>query len=174
MTRERWKRVKEIFQSALACAPGERSAFLSSACRGDEQLRQEVESLIASDEKDGSFIDSAVHEKATELGSRRTPASPGTLRRQYACVGNSCGRLGCVWERGRGKCDPGGAEGGRTNALRTASPHGRCMRLPARPRPGSHSFGEGMRRALCLAPLCFDFGPAVRWFAQRDTLSHSC
>jgi eukaryotic-like serine/threonine-protein kinase len=67
MTPERWQRVKEIFQSALACAPGERSAFLSTACRGDEQLRQEVESLKASDEKDGSFIDSPAYEQATEL-----------------------------------------------------------------------------------------------------------
>ena len=67
MTPERWQKVKEIFQSALERAPDERSAFLESACRGDESLHKEVESLIASHEKDGSFIDSPAYEAATEL-----------------------------------------------------------------------------------------------------------
>ncbi len=67
MTPERWQKVKEIFQSALERAPGERSAFLSDACGGDEALRQEVESLIASHEKDGSFIDSPAYQAAAEM-----------------------------------------------------------------------------------------------------------
>jgi hypothetical protein len=62
MTAERWQQVKEIFQSALDRAPGERSAFLTSACGGDEALRKEVESLIASHEKTGTFIDSPAYE----------------------------------------------------------------------------------------------------------------
>ena len=60
MTHERWQQVKEIFQSALDRAPGERSAFLTSACGGDEALRKEVESLIASHEM--TFIDSPAYE----------------------------------------------------------------------------------------------------------------
>ena len=64
MTPERWQQVKEIFNSALKCEPGERSAVLSSACGGDEALRKEVESLLASHEKDGSFIDSPAYEAA--------------------------------------------------------------------------------------------------------------
>jgi eukaryotic-like serine/threonine-protein kinase len=67
MTPERWQKVKETFQAAIQRAPGERSAFLANACRGDETLRQEVESLLASHEKDGSFIDSPAYEAATEL-----------------------------------------------------------------------------------------------------------
>jgi len=67
MTPERWQQVKEIFQAALDRAPVERTAFLNDACGGDELLRQEVESLISSHEKDGSFIDSPAYEAAAEI-----------------------------------------------------------------------------------------------------------
>jgi serine/threonine protein kinase len=66
MTPERWQKVREIFQSALERAPEERSAFLANACGGDEALRKEVESLIASREKDGSF-DSPAYQASAEL-----------------------------------------------------------------------------------------------------------
>jgi len=67
MTPERWQQVKEIFHSALRQEPKERSAFLADACGGDESLRKEVESLVSSHEKDGSFIDSPAYEAASEL-----------------------------------------------------------------------------------------------------------
>lgn len=67
MTPERWQKVKEIFASALQYDRDERSVFLSSACGGDEALRKEVESLIASHEKDGSFMDSPAYQAAAEL-----------------------------------------------------------------------------------------------------------
>jgi eukaryotic-like serine/threonine-protein kinase len=67
MTPERWLKVKEIFQSTLERKPAERSAFLSRACGGDDALRKEVESLLTSHEKDGSFIDSPAYEAAAEL-----------------------------------------------------------------------------------------------------------
>jgi serine/threonine protein kinase len=67
MTPERWQQVKEIFNSALQHEPAQRSVFLSNACGGDESLRQEVESLISSHEKDGSFIDSPAFEVAAEI-----------------------------------------------------------------------------------------------------------
>ena len=57
MTPERWRQVKEIFNSAINYRPEERSLFISQACSGDEALRSEVESLIASHERSGSFID---------------------------------------------------------------------------------------------------------------------
>lgn len=67
MTPERWQRVKEIFQSALQLAPGERSVYLAGACGDDQGLRQEVESLIASHEKPGEFIDSPAYAVAAEM-----------------------------------------------------------------------------------------------------------
>jgi len=67
MTPERWQKVKEIFDAALKYEPAQRSPFLSRACGGDEDLRQEVESLIASHEKTGTFIDSPAYEAAAEV-----------------------------------------------------------------------------------------------------------
>ena len=67
MTPERWQQVKEIFNSAIKYLPEHRDVFLSQACRGDEELRSEVESLITSHEKDGSFIDEPAYRAAAEL-----------------------------------------------------------------------------------------------------------
>ena len=43
----RWRRVEEIYQAATERKPEERAAFLAAACAGDEDLRREVESLLA-------------------------------------------------------------------------------------------------------------------------------
>jgi serine/threonine protein kinase/Tol biopolymer transport system component len=67
MTPERWRQVKEIFHSALECAPGERAAYLRRACAGQDSLRLEVEALIFSHEKTGSFINTPAYEKAAAL-----------------------------------------------------------------------------------------------------------
>jgi len=48
MKAERWKQVNDLFQSAVERAPEERAAFLDEACRGDESLCREVESLLTS------------------------------------------------------------------------------------------------------------------------------
>ena len=67
MTPKRWQKVKEIFHAALDKPAAERMQFVESACDGDKQLRHEVESLLASSEKDGSFIDSPAYEAAATL-----------------------------------------------------------------------------------------------------------
>jgi serine/threonine protein kinase/tetratricopeptide (TPR) repeat protein len=48
MTPERQKHIKRIYEHALGLTPAQRSAYLEEACAGDEELRREVESLIAS------------------------------------------------------------------------------------------------------------------------------
>ncbi|HEX6649589.1 MAG TPA: protein kinase [Pyrinomonadaceae bacterium] len=67
MSPERWQQVKAIFNSAINYRPDERGVFLSQACSGDENLRQEVESLIASHEQSGSFIDEPAFVAAASL-----------------------------------------------------------------------------------------------------------
>jgi len=44
---EQWAKIKEIVGEALERNPGERGAYLDSACSDDHQLRAEVESLLA-------------------------------------------------------------------------------------------------------------------------------
>jgi serine/threonine protein kinase len=57
MTPERWQRVKEIFDHAVEGEPALRSALIREACGSDSELRQEVESLLASDTETGSLLD---------------------------------------------------------------------------------------------------------------------
>ena len=65
MNSERWQQVDRLLQAALERDPSERSAFLREASVGDEALRKEVESILASDES--SFLKSPALEDAAPL-----------------------------------------------------------------------------------------------------------
>ena len=56
MKPERWQQVDQIYHAALERDASQRATFLDQACVGDAELRQEVESLIASHEHASSFI----------------------------------------------------------------------------------------------------------------------
>src|SRR2546421_12911904 len=87
MTPKRWQKVKEIFQSALDLAPGKRSAFLSEACGADESLREEVESLIASHEKEGGFSESPAYEAVAQLiVNEKAELKPGQQIGSYEII----------------------------------------------------------------------------------------
>ena len=57
MTPERWKQIDQLFDSALQQDAGQRAAFLEKACAGDEELRREVESLLAYEEQAEELIE---------------------------------------------------------------------------------------------------------------------
>jgi eukaryotic-like serine/threonine-protein kinase len=57
-TSERWRQVKEIFQTAIELPAGDRAACLDRACGADGVLRAEIESLLAAHQRPGSFLDS--------------------------------------------------------------------------------------------------------------------
>ena len=54
---ERWNRIEELYQAALALPPERRAAFLARACSADPQLRAEVQSLL--DQQADSFLEGA-------------------------------------------------------------------------------------------------------------------
>ena len=66
MTPERWSRVEALFHAALEQEPEARSGFLSVACAGDDELRQEVESLLAQ-ESGGTALEHPAWEGAASL-----------------------------------------------------------------------------------------------------------
>ena len=82
-----------LLQAALERDPAERAAFLKRASGGDDALRKEVESLLASDEGD-SFLKSLALEHAAPLlddtksnsilgrriGSYQIISQPGVLK----------------------------------------------------------------------------------------------
>ena len=49
MNEERYQRVSELFQAAVQLPEDERASLLHQACAGDEELRAEVESMLACD-----------------------------------------------------------------------------------------------------------------------------
>src|SRR5215210_5860597 len=87
MTPERWQQVKDVFNSAINYRPEERSLFISRVCSGDEALRSEVESLIASHEESGSFIDKPAFEAAASLlANEKAELSQGQTIASYEVI----------------------------------------------------------------------------------------
>ena len=66
MKPERWQQIKVLLEAALERQPAEREAFLNEACAADKALLSEVESLLASHEKAGDFIESPAFEVMAE------------------------------------------------------------------------------------------------------------
>ena len=56
MTPERYQRIEELFGRALERHGDDRTRVLDEACRGDADLRREVEALLAEHERAGSFL----------------------------------------------------------------------------------------------------------------------
>jgi len=78
MSSERWERVRQVFDSALEREPAQRDAFLTAACAGDQEVRYEVEALLASHQRSGSFGDAPAREpenkkRMLRAGSRLGP-----------------------------------------------------------------------------------------------------
>src|SRR5262245_15481137 len=90
MEPDRWRRIEEIFQSALDCEPERRSALLDAACGSDPALRVEVESLLAAYGQNG-FTDAPAFEDGVRL-----------LERTHALSGRRVGRYQLLHEIGRG------------------------------------------------------------------------
>ena len=67
MTPERLQQIEELYHSALEQNSAARLAFIDQSCNGDEELRHEVESLLASHEQAGDFIEAPAHEVAARL-----------------------------------------------------------------------------------------------------------
>ena len=70
MKAERWEKAKNIFEKAMAVAPGERGRFLDEVCSDDEIVRREVEELLSSSDETASFLETPViSKKQNELAS---------------------------------------------------------------------------------------------------------
>ena len=59
MTPARLQTIEEIFHAALDQEPEQTSAFLDTACEGDQLLRRKVETLLASHQRAGGFIETS-------------------------------------------------------------------------------------------------------------------
>src|SRR5277367_3106307 len=79
MKPERWGKVESIFHKALQADESQRSSVIEESCAGDEELRREVESLLAHHSDSASFIEKpafADQIKNNSFGSARAEAVP--------------------------------------------------------------------------------------------------
>ena len=56
MTPERWAHVRQVFDGALERAAKDRAAYLRVVCARDDELRREVETLLASHDQSEDFL----------------------------------------------------------------------------------------------------------------------
>src|SRR5579864_6364946 len=76
MERERWGQVERIFHAALQAEESRRGELVSRSCAGDEDLRREVESLLAHHQNAGDFIETPAFEgEASTAGVRTIPGA---------------------------------------------------------------------------------------------------
>ncbi len=57
LTPERLHQIEELYHSAREREPGERAEFLARACQNDDELRQELDQLLASELSSGNILD---------------------------------------------------------------------------------------------------------------------
>jgi serine/threonine protein kinase/Tol biopolymer transport system component len=79
MKPERWDEVDQILQSVLERAPAEREAYLLEVCAGDEQLRREVLTVLASHEQAGSFMASPALQGSDDIFEDEPKLKQGDL-----------------------------------------------------------------------------------------------
>src|SRR5262245_33640724 len=86
MDATQWKQVKEIYDRALDLRDDERASLLAEACGGDDDLRREVESLLAAHDDAGSFLQApAVEIAAPEIiTDELTSTAPQLIGRELA------------------------------------------------------------------------------------------
>jgi serine/threonine protein kinase len=72
MTAERFRQVRNVFDAALERDPAARVAFIEEACHGDQELKNEVEGLLATHDQTADWLDASVPQPATRrLEGRR-------------------------------------------------------------------------------------------------------
>src|SRR5438876_1726765 len=79
-----WQQVQQLFDAALQHSPEKRQEFLEQACGSNQELRREVESLLAAHDESGSFMaEPAVVGMAEVLHQATSRLQPGDMLGTY-------------------------------------------------------------------------------------------
>jgi tetratricopeptide (TPR) repeat protein len=77
MEPERWKKIEELYQAAMAQPAENRADILQRACPGDPELRAEVESLLEAAGSASSFLEDSPLSGATGADTTSGPTAGG-------------------------------------------------------------------------------------------------
>ena len=92
MEPHRWRRIEELYRSALRRPPELRAGFLATECHDDTELRREVEELLARDEVPAAW------ERTPEVLAT-VPIQAGTLLGPYRILRTlGSGGMGTVYQ----------------------------------------------------------------------------
>jgi serine/threonine protein kinase len=80
MNAERLRQIEELYHSARKREPGQRSAFLAEACRGDEELRRKVELLLAQDVSNDDAVGEKILDRPAWEAAPSLLGQPGNAR----------------------------------------------------------------------------------------------
>jgi serine/threonine protein kinase/tetratricopeptide (TPR) repeat protein len=100
MKNERWQQVERLYHAVLAKHPGERSSFLVEVCAGDDELRHELESLLAYEDRAATFIETPALDVAARMmaGEHSRTVRVGESFNQYRIVSQlGAGGMGEVY-----------------------------------------------------------------------------
>ena len=76
MDAERWRRIGELYHSAVRVRAHDRTKFLKDACADDEELYNEVQSLLACETSAADFIEKPAFEVAVNGIARNSSTPP--------------------------------------------------------------------------------------------------
>jgi serine/threonine-protein kinase len=85
MSPERWKKIEQLYHSALELDSSEQSEYLAKACDGDDELRQRVASLLREKTSAANLLDQPVWDAARNLieQTARPKPAPGSQLGPY-------------------------------------------------------------------------------------------
>src|SRR5690242_5934547 len=84
MTPERYQLVVDLCHAAWEQSPEGRPVFLQQVCQADEELRHEVETMLAADEQPGQFLEESPDDIAAQaLTVRQTRSLIGETLGEY-------------------------------------------------------------------------------------------
>jgi serine/threonine protein kinase/WD40 repeat protein len=79
MENERWQRLEQLYHSAVKIPAEQRQTFLQEHCQGDDNLKEELTSLLAYENLSAEFIESPAFDVVTKLLAEDKRVAQGAI-----------------------------------------------------------------------------------------------